>query len=359
MTVSPRFVRGASLAAVAVLASAGLACSQSRTASTHKAHERVVELDPDRTIATIGDEKITVAKLDEGISNLLEDALRDYAQRVYEVRKGALNEMVLDRIIAIEAESRGIATDQLIHDEVMDKVTPPEPDEMIAYFNRYLAGRTEASYEELEPRIRGQLTQERVNSAGEAFIDGLKAKYKVTMNLPMPELPRVNVAAVGPAKGPKDAKVTIVEFSDFECPFCSRAGDTVAQVMEHYGDQVRLVFRNFPLSFHQKAPKAAEAALCAEDQGKFWEMHDRLFAHQEAIDLPDLKAHARTIGLDGALFDACLDEGRKTAQVQADIEAATEAGVSGTPAFFINGRLLSGAQPFEAFKAVIDNELQN
>jgi protein-disulfide isomerase len=128
--------------------------------------------------------------------------------------------------------------------------------------------------------------------------------------------------------------------------------------MEKYPGKVRLVFRHFPLSFHANAPKAAEASACADEQGKFWEMHKQLFANQKAITVPELKQHAGAIGLDQAKFDACLDGGSKKAIVDADTKAGSEAGVSGTPAFFINGKLLSGAQPFSEFEKVIEAELK-
>ena len=117
--------------------------------------------------------------------------------------------------------------------------------------------------------------------------------------------------AIGPSKGPENAPVTIVEFSDFQCPFCSKAKVTVDEVMKGYGDKVRLVFRHFPLSFHQDAPKAAEAAACANDQKKFWEYHDKLFANQGALEVDDLKKHAADLGLDTARFNECLDSGKK------------------------------------------------
>ena len=128
--------------------------------------------------------------------------------------------------------------------------------------------------------------------------------------------------------------------------------------MEKYAGKVRLVFRHFPLSFHENAPKAAEAAMCADAQGKFWEMHKELFANQGALTVADLKKHAATIGLDQAKFDSCLDSGEKKAAVDADTKAGGEAGVSGTPAFFINGKLLSGAQPAAEFEKIIDAELK-
>jgi protein-disulfide isomerase len=171
------------------------------------------------------------------------------------------------------------------------------------------------------------------------------------------EEPRVVVEAKGPSRGPTEAKVTIVEFSDFECPYCSRAEESVTQVMDRYAGKVRLVYRHFPLSFHPHAQKAAEAAACADAQGKFWEMHKQLFANQQKLAPDELKGHAAAVGLDAAKFATCLDTSATKALVDADQKVGSEAGVTGTPAFFINGKVLSGAQPFEEFQKAIDAEL--
>jgi protein-disulfide isomerase len=168
---------------------------------------------------------------------------------------------------------------------------------------------------------------------------------------------RKSVEAIGPSRGSAQAAVTIVEFADFQCPYCSRAAATIEKVLAAYDGKVRLVFRHFPLSFHDKAPKAAEAGACADEQGKFWEMHDALFGSQE-LEPDALKAQARRLGLDAAKFEECLDSGRMAALVKRDLVAGQKAGVTGTPAFFINGRVLSGAQPEDAFHRVIDQELE-
>src|SRR5262249_6643234 len=169
---------------------------------------------------------------------------------------------------------------------------------------------------------------------------------------------RVAVDAKGaPIRGNVNAPVTIVEFSDFQCPFCARARPTVNQVRETYKDRVRVLFRNFPLQMHAQATKAAEAAGCAGEQGKFWEMHDWMFANQGTLQVPDLKQHAADIGMKADDFNSCLDSGRHAADWQQGLTDGSRYGVTGTPAFFINGRPLMGAQPFQNFAQVIDDEL--
>jgi protein-disulfide isomerase len=182
-------------------------------------------------------------------------------------------------------------------------------------------------------------------------------------NKPKPGAPEdgntVYKVAVGNAavKGPADAKVTIVEVSDFQCPFCSRVGPTLKQIETEYAGKVRIAFKHNPLPFHQDAPLASEAALAAGEQGKFWEMHDKLFANQQALKRENLEAYAGELGLDLGKFKAALDSGKFKAQVEADKKEAATFGARGTPSFFINGRKVRGAQPFPAFKTVIDEEL--
>ena len=172
--------------------------------------------------------------------------------------------------------------------------------------------------------------------------------------------PRTDIATAGfPARGPATAPVTIVEFSDFECPFCGRLFPTLKAVENIYLDRVRIVYRQFPLRrIHPLAEKAAEASLCANEQGRFWEMHDSLFGDQEHLTVDALKARAVALKLDTAAFNACLDSGRQAAAIDKDIAEGMNAGVTGTPAMFINGRMLVGAQPFAAIQAIIEEELQ-
>jgi protein-disulfide isomerase len=165
--------------------------------------------------------------------------------------------------------------------------------------------------------------------------------------------------AVGdaPTRGPADAPVTIVEWSDFQCPFCGRVRSTLAQVERTYGDRVRIAFKHMPLPMHSEAPAAHAAAEAAHRQGHFWDMHDRIFANQRELTPEKYAAYAAEIGLDVGRFERDTQSADVQQRIAADIEAAGSLGVSGTPAFFINGRFVSGAQPFESFKRIIDEEL--
>lgn len=161
-----------------------------------------------------------------------------------------------------------------------------------------------------------------------------------------------------PVKGPEEAWVTIVEVSDFQCPFCNRVQSTLDQIQERYGDDVRLVFKHNPLPFHNRAMPAAIASECAHDQGKFWEMHDKLFANQRQLSDSNLEKFAKEIGLNVKQWKKCYEADKHKNDIVKDQRRAASLGARGTPSFFINGRYLSGAQPFPSFQNVIDEELK-
>jgi protein-disulfide isomerase len=175
---------------------------------------------------------------------------------------------------------------------------------------------------------------------------------------PPPAVRKVDVPDDSPARGPKAAKVTIVLWSDFQCPFCSRVVPTMKQIEDTYAKDARIVFRHQPLPFHNNAKIAAEASMAAHDQGKFWPMHDKLFANQQALDRASLERYAQELGLDVGKFKAALDSNKFAAKVERDSSEGMQVGANGTPTFFINGREFVGAQPFESFKSVIDEEIK-
>lgn len=313
---------------------------------------------PSDTVATVGTTSITLAEVD---ALALTQPAADFGsltlgQALYESRRATLERMVGDMLIEREAASLTIDTAVLIDREVTAHIVPTTGEDVQAWYDNNPARVQGATLDQVEGPIRQLLEQERQMTARREYVTRLREKTPVRILL---EPPRVEVTRAGrPVRGPEDAPVEIIEFSDFECPFCQRAYPTVNQVLDTYGDRVRLVYRHYPLPSHPNARPAAEAALCAEAQDKFWEYHDRLFASSAKLSVPDLKQHAADLGLDTAAFDTCLDSGQYRTELERDIAAGNVAGVSGTPAFFINGRPLSGAQPFEAFKRVIDEELE-
>jgi protein-disulfide isomerase len=204
-------------------------------------------------------------------------------------------------------------------------------------------------------RIESELKQSRVSEARRRFVSGLRTAAGVKILL---EPPRVIVDTAGaPLKGSPSAPVTIVEFSDFQCPYCREATQTLKRLEQQYGNKVRVVFRDFPLPMHKDAPKASEAAACANEQGQFWPMHDKLFENQSSLQVPDLKRRAADIGLNTSRFDDCLDSGKYAGEWQRNRAIGQRYGVSATPTFFINGRMVLGALPFQAFTEIVDDEL--
>jgi protein-disulfide isomerase len=174
------------------------------------------------------------------------------------------------------------------------------------------------------------------------------------------DAPRTSVAVTGddPSEGSATAPVTLVEYSDFQCPFCGRVMPTLKELRTKYGDKVRIVWKDFPLTqIHPQAFVAAQAGNCAREQGKFWEYHDRLFANQQALQPEFLKKYAGEVGLDTAKFNACLDSSKYEARVQESLGAGNRLGITSTPTVFVNGRMINGAQPIDVFQAVIDDEL--
>jgi protein-disulfide isomerase/copper chaperone CopZ len=174
-----------------------------------------------------------------------------------------------------------------------------------------------------------------------------------------PPVVNFNITPQDHVRGNFDAPITLVEFSDFECPFCGRHFPTLNKILSDYQGKVRLVYKHFPLGFHPNAQKAAEASECASEQGKFWEYHDKIFENQASgLSLDKFKQWVKELGLNSSKFNDCLDSGKYAQKVQADYQEGVQKGVNGTPATFVNGQLVSGALPYEAFKQIIDNLLK-
>jgi predicted DsbA family dithiol-disulfide isomerase len=270
----------------------------------------------------------------------------------YEIKRRALDAVLDQKLLESEAAQRATTVEQMLKD-LEAKVTDPSDAEIEAFFlGRQESGRR---FEDVREQMRSQLKTARRTAARDAFIGGLRKRHTVEVAF---DSPRIDIVA-DPArlKGAPDAPVQIVEFSDFECPFCRRAESTIQAVVAKYQGKVSLAYRDFPLTaIHASAQQAAEASRCAAEQGKFWTYHERLFA-SDALDVKTLKTYARDVGLDTKRFDTCLETRRQREAVDRDAQQGRLAGVTGTPAFFINGIPLSGAQPAAAFEKIIDEEL--
>ena len=301
-------------------------------------------------VAIVGSHAISRAELEAHVK----PKLIEIENQRFEALHDGLDEMIAVELIKQDAKARGVTPEALQKQEIDGKIAAPSDAEIQKVYDDNKQQIGETPLETIKPRIVEFIKQQKSGERREAFITELKGKYKTTIAL-KPPITEVSTAG-RPARGSANAPVTIIEFSDYECPFCKRSAEAVEKVMTAYGDKVRLVHRDYPLPMHQHARPAAEAAHCANAQGKFWPYHARLFASED-LSTEKLQAMATEVGLDRAKFDECLSQQTFKADVDKDMADGNNAGVTGTPAFFINGRLLSGAQPFEKFKEVIDEEL--
>ncbi|HUE86990.1 MAG TPA: thioredoxin domain-containing protein [Vicinamibacterales bacterium] len=309
-------------------------------------------------VATVEGREITLAEVDRRWSQLDPASRMQAQQQMYEGRAQALNQLIGERMIELAAQTRGMPPEMLLETEIVKRASLVTEDDVDKAYRD--AGEQAAStpLDHVRPRIREYLQQQRSAAAAGAFVEELiEASGAVAITLDPPRLD-VRSLPADPAHGPADAPVTIVEFSDFECRFCKQAVPTLAKIRATFGDRVRIVYRDAPLPNHPAAYGAAEAAQCAHEQGKFWPYHDLLFANSPAFDAPRLKEYARTAGLDAARFDACLDGGIFRPAVEEDIADAQRYGVSSTPTFFVNGRIVMGAVAYETLEQIVREELE-
>jgi protein-disulfide isomerase len=277
----------------------------------------------------------------------------------YQIKSKGLEDLIRERLVEAEAKKQGLTTEQLYAKEVDSKIATPSEDEAAAY---YLGLKSQMKtppppLQEIKAQLQANLKAIETRQARQDYADSLRARADVAVLL---KQPRVEVAFdQGRVRGDPNAVVTIVEFADFQCPYCKQTEATLNGLLRKYPGQVKLAFRDFPLgSIHPYAEKAAEATRCAGKQGKYWELHDALFANQSNLDEPGLNAIAQKLGLDHNLFQSCLASGEYKAQVSRDQEDGRKIGISSTPGFFVNGIALTGAQAETAFEKIIDDELR-
>ena len=304
-----------------------------------------------QVLAVVNGKPITEADVQTKAAEQFSQLQRDYENQRHQLLESQLQQAIQDRLLDAEAAATGKSKDQLLADIKASDVTDADVDK----FYEENKAQIPRPKDQVAGQIKQYLQQRGQMDARQKYFDSLQGKYKVEMKL---EPMRTQVAADGPARGPATAPVTIVEFSDFQCPFCARLIPTLDQVKAKYGDKVRIVFRQFPLPMHPNAEKAAEASLCALEQGKFWELHDYMFKNQQQLAVDALKSKAAELGIKPEAFNTCLDSGKYASRIQEDIKAGSAVGVSGTPAMFINGRFISGAVPLDQVTSVIDDELR-
>lgn len=309
----------------------------------------------DRVALVLEGEEITVGELNERMQEqFLEEFLRQPEDRQYEMREAAIRELVQRHVVEREASKRGLAPDAL-YDEITAAAPAVTVEDVSSWYKQNEARLGGAKLEDVAPRIEQMLQHERRSQAWSAFLDPKLEALAWEMRL---SPPRKDVEATRLVRGPADAPVTLIEFSDYQCPYCIRSESVLKDVLAKYPKDVRLVVRHFPLDqIHPFARPAAEAAMCADEQGRFWDFHDALFALGGDIDEASLPAIAQKLALDSKAFETCVAERRFQAFVEADAQAGEGAGVTGTPAFFVNGIPLKGARDVAEFSRVIDTEL--
>jgi protein-disulfide isomerase len=311
--------------------------------------------------ARVADRIVTYAELDRRA--LAQDVGRFRGLRlrdaIYEARRTALDGLIADHLIAVEADRERLSREALVERGIAASFVPVTDADVESWFKANQARLNGATLESVSSKIRLGLEDQRRTEARSRFVDRLRSRASITVALAPPR-EALTVTASEPADGPIGAPVQIVMYSDYQCPFCARVEPTLEKVKQAYGERVRIVFRDFPLtSIHPRATDAAKAAHCAHEQGRFWEYHDRLFSNQGRMAASDLLQHATDIGLDTARFTTCAAGEGVEAIVRANTASGEALGVSATPAFFVNGRFMPGAQPFEAFQRVIEDELRS
>jgi protein-disulfide isomerase len=307
-------------------------------------------------LATIDGHPVTMADVEELAGTEFGQLEYEYRLQRYQLVEAALDQLVRDRLLDAEAEARGLTTDEFIAAET-GGIEPVTEEQVTEWYNRNEASLGGRSLEELRPQIADYLEGTRRQQVVNQLAQGLRQEMEVVYLLEPFRVELDNADA--PALGPADSPVTLTEFSDFECPYCGRFFPTLQRLRENYGDQLRVVYRQFPLDNHPNAYSAALASLCAHEQDRFWEMHDLLFSEQDRLDVESLKEKASRLGLDRARFDECLDSAQYSEQIREDVREGNRVGVQGTPAIYVNGvPVPRGNAPYSVIAGMIDEELE-
>lgn len=318
------------------------------------AGEACEEVDPKKVVAEVYGQKMTEAELNRSLSI----ELFQMQKNVYNLKKRKIDEWTDKILLEKEAQRRKLTLEQLIEKEVRNRVRAVAQKDIDKFYEQNKE-RLPGTKEQLADRIKSFLENENTQTLYRNYLDRLRKRARVVYSLAKPQHPRIELSLTpGPTRGKENAKVKIVEFSDFECPGCSGLVQKLERVQKKYGSKINLTFKAYPLSFHKKALLAHQASLCADDQNKFWPYHDLLFKNQQALERKDLEGYAEKVKLDMTKFRQCLDSGEKSAKVQKDISEGDQAGVHATPTFFVNGKIVVGDVPQEQIEELINEELK-
>jgi len=306
------------------------------------------QADGKAVVAEVDGVKITRAEFERANTAKLFQPRNTY----HEAERKALEEYTAEVILERQARKENLTVAQLLELHVNSKIDKDPSDEVLRVY--YEGVDTTAPFETVRQQIIDHLRQRRIAKAKTAYLQSLRADAKVLISL-VP--PRADVSLKDtPVRGPRDAKVVIVEYADYECPYCQQIQPALDKLETEYKGKLAFVYKDAPLPMHANAAKAAEASRCAGVQGKYWEYHDVLGSSKQ-LELPKLKEHARGLGLNAAAFDKCLESGEQAQIVRDQLAEASALGVQGTPSFFINGRFLSGIQTYEKLREIVEEEL--
>ncbi|MFH1466605.1 MAG: thioredoxin domain-containing protein [Pseudomonadota bacterium] len=315
---------------------------------------------PDQVVATWAGGKLTYGEvMEEAKGQLIKQEIEYLTQR-YSTMRRAIDGKVNEALMQAEAKKRGLADADALVEQINQQHTEVTDAEISSFYDENKRRFRGKPLEQIKDAVKGQLVSSKQREAVNALVEQLRNESSVDVALEPPELPRLEVAnGTQAARGPENAPITVVEFADYECPYCSRGYETMKAVYEKYDGKVKWYFRDFPLSFHQNAMAYATAAHCAGEQGKYWEMHDAILDNQKSIDAKGGPTGlAKELGLTEAAFASCMENKEITKRIMEDMTDAQSVGVTGTPAYFVNGIMVSGAQPIEAFSTIIDRELE-
>lgn len=311
---------------------------------------------PDKSIvAKIGDKEVTREQLVKGIEADLYDAERS----AYDLKFNRLKALVLETFINNHPKKKNLTNDQFLN-RYITKGKEPTEKEIQAFIDEKKIPREHIN-DQFKQRIKNYLSIEQKRELIDQWLAEQTQKTRVEIYLDRPQRPVFDVhVGESPVLGKANAPVTIVAYSDFQCPHCQKGSALMKDLKSKYGDKVKLVFKHFPMPFHAQAQKAAEASLCAfeQDPKKFWTLHDKFFDDQTKLGKDQIKQTAKQIKLDMGKFTTCLENGKYASRVKEEMAKGKDLGVKATPTFFVNGKLVSGAQPLEVFSEVIETELQ-
>ena len=310
----------------------------------------------DGVVAVVGGEKITEDDLFAGVEKA---TIFQKQMEVYEMRMNKLRSILLEKLMNADPRKKGMSNDEYMAKFVTGKAEPKKAD-----IDKFIKERNipkERINEQIRERIKMAVKREMAMKAIENFM-AIRTKNKpVTVFLEKPPRPIVNVAlGEGPIYGPKDAPITIIEYTDFQCPYCAKAHDIVNEVKDKYKGKIKMVLKHYPLPFHKEGKVAANASFCADEQGSkyIWKLNDIMFKNQNKLKSSGLVELAKKIGLDTEKFSSCLKSNKYMAKVEKDMAEGQKLKLNSVPAIFINGKLINGAQPFDVFAEIINEELK-